>query len=154
MIICFIRRKKRSLEVVLSVLGGLATIAGLVAYIVKISMDYAKVKAEQIKLQEKIVEVESEYKEEIAEVTETIEQVKNDFEESFSGVKKYYSEQYKSLKESNSEKFKELYQSRNKTEVCLAELTSTVKMLVQNMDKQFSTIEKKIDDLSKKMGES
>lgn len=116
-------------------------------------MDYAKVKAEQSKIQEKLIEVETDCKEEVKEVTENIEQLKKDFDDRFTGVKKYYSEQFKSLKESNAEKFKELYQARNKTEVCLAELTSTVKMLVQNMDKQFSTIEKKIDDISKRMGE-
>lgn len=98
-------------------------------------MDYARVKAEQKILKQEMVEVEQR------------------LEESFTGVKQYYTEQFKEIKKSNSEKFKELYNSRNKTEICLAELTSTIKMLVQNMDKQYSSIEKKIDEISKRIGE-
>lgn len=136
----------RSLDVVLSILGGLATLVGFLAYIVKISMDYAKVKAETEKTQEKMLELEKEHKEDV-------DSIKQEFEERFVSAKNYYSTQVKELKENNAVKFKELYESRNKTEVCLAELTSTVKMLVQNMDKQFSSLEKKIDEISKRIGE-
>lgn len=124
--------KRRDLVTTISAVGGVLAVLG---YVVKISMDYAKVKAEQKILKQEMVEVEQR------------------LEESFTGVKQYYTEQFKEIKKSNSEKFKELYNSRNKTEICLAELTSTIKMLVQNMDKQYSSIEKKIDEISKRIGE-
>lgn len=124
--------KRRDLVTTISAVGGVLAVLG---YVVKISMDYARVKAEQKILKQEMVEVEQR------------------LEESFTGVKQYYTEQFKEIKKSNSEKFKELYNSRNKTEICLAELTSTIKMLVQNMDKQYSSIEKKIDEISKRIGE-
>lgn len=51
----------------------------------------------------------------------------------------------------NSEKFTELYNSRNKTNEALVELTTTVKLMVTNMDQQFSSLNKKIDDLAKEV---
>lgn len=49
----------------------------------------------------------------------------------------------------NALKFNELYNSRNKTNETLVELTTTVKMMVQNMDQQFVSLNKKIDELKK-----
>lgn len=49
----------------------------------------------------------------------------------------------------NALKFNELYNSRNKTNETLIELTTTVKMMVQNMDQQFVSLNKKIDELKK-----
>lgn len=54
---------------------------------------------------------------------------------------------------STSEKFKELFESRNKTQSNLAELTTTVKMLVANMDKSFATIDKKLDEITQRIYE-
>lgn len=50
-----------------------------------------------------------------------------------------------------SEKFKDLYNSRTETQTVLAELTTTVKMLVQNMDKQFNSIDGKLDEINKRI---
>lgn len=125
-------------------------------------MDYAKIKAEQIKTndviqelkeeqEEEIKKLEEKHNQEVKELENIITETKDEFLDRFAGYKKFAADQIKEIKESNSEKFKELYSARNKTEVCLAELTSTVKMLVQNMDKQFTTIEKKIDELAERV---
>lgn len=52
-------------------------------------------------------------------------------------------------RQSNALKFNELYNSRNKTNEALVELTTTVKMMVSNIDQQFSSLNKKIDELNK-----
>ena len=53
----------------------------------------------------------------------------------------------------NQRKFQELYESRNKTNDTLTELTTTIKMLIGNMDKQFATIDKQFSSLDKKIDE-
>lgn len=57
------------------------------------------------------------------------------------------------LKVKTSEKFKELYLSRNQTDNALTELTTTVKLLVQTMNKQFSTFDKQFETFDKKLDE-
>lgn len=50
----------------------------------------------------------------------------------------------------NSQKFVELFASRNKTNEALVELSTTLKIISSNIDKQFENLDKKIDTLSKK----
>lgn len=47
----------------------------------------------------------------------------------------------------NKKKFEELYNSRNQTNENLRELTTTVKILVSQNEKEFSAINKKLDDV-------
>lgn len=51
----------------------------------------------------------------------------------------------------NEKRFNELYTSRNQTNEVLTELSTTVKMLMQNINTQFQQLDKKIDEL-KNMG--
>lgn len=92
------------LSMVLSIVIGFV---GLLAYVVKVSMDYQKLKS---RLEQNEKRDEEERKE-------------------------------------NALKFNELYNSRNKTNETLTELTTTVKMLVSNINQQFTSLDKKIDEL-------
>lgn len=47
----------------------------------------------------------------------------------------------------NEKRFNELYTSRNQTNEVLTELSTTVKMLMQNINTQFQQLDKKIDEL-------
>lgn len=91
-------------SVIISLTGG---IVGILAYVVKISMDYQRIKS-RIDQNEKRDEEE---------------------------------------RRENALKFNELYNSRNKTNETLTELTTTVKMLVSNINQQFTSLDKKIDEL-------
>lgn len=91
-------------SVIISLIGG---IVGILAYVVKISMDYQRIKS-RIDQNEKRDEEE---------------------------------------RRENALKFNELYNSRNKTNETLTELTTTVKMLVSNINQQFTSLDKKIDEL-------
>lgn len=46
-----------------------------------------------------------------------------------------------------SKKFDELYASKSKTNEVLAELNTTIKMMISNFDNQFKNLDKKIDEL-------
>jgi len=46
-----------------------------------------------------------------------------------------------------SKKFDEIYKNQNVTSQTLIELTTTIKMMTQNMNQQFSNLEKKIDEI-------
>lgn len=81
--------------------------AGLLAYIIKISMDYSRLKAR------------------------FEENEKRDNEE----------------RRVNSAKFTELFNSRNRTNETLVELSTTMKMMLENMTNQFNNLERKIDSL-------
>lgn len=50
----------------------------------------------------------------------------------------------------NSHKFTELFNSRNKTNETLIELSTTLKLLSNNINKQFENLDKKIDALTTK----
>ena len=102
---------------------------GIVAYIVKISSDYAKLKAEKEELKRDIEQVREQYNAEL-------QIIRTDIAEQKAKV---------------SENFKALYHSRSETQNALTELTTTVKLLVQSMDKQFSTIDKKLDEIQNRI---
>lgn len=91
-------------SVIIGLIGG---IIGILAYVVKISMDYQRIKSR------------------------LDQNEKRDEEE----------------RRENALKFNELYNSRNKTNETLTELTTTVKMLVSNINQQFTSLDKKIDEL-------
>lgn len=55
------------------------------------------------------------------------------------------------MKAKISEKFKDLYHSRSETQNAVTELTTTVKILVQSIDKQFSQIDKKLDEIQSRI---
>lgn len=66
-------------------------------------------------------------------------------------------ERDKEEREKNDKKFDELYQASHKNNENLVELNTTIKMLVTNLntqyerfDKRFTSIESKLDELSKK----
>lgn len=92
------------IAVIVGIVGGLL---GILAYVVKISMDYQRLK------------------------TRLEQNEKRDEEE----------------RKENALKFNELYNSRNKTNEALTELTTTVKMMVTNLNQQFASLDKKIDEL-------
>lgn len=97
-------RWSRTFPVVISATVGLSA---LVAYIVKISMDYAK--------------------------------LKTDFENNRKRDEETRAE--------NDKKFSELYNSRNRTNDTLVELSTTLKMVATNIEQQFNSLDKKIDEL-------
>lgn len=49
----------------------------------------------------------------------------------------------------NSQNFTELFNSRNKTNEVLAELNTTIRMLVQNINTQFENLDNKIEELKR-----
>lgn len=51
--------------------------------------------------------------------------------------------------EKNEKKFDELFASRNKTNEALTELNTTMRMLIQNIDKQFENLDNKIEELKR-----
>lgn len=53
--------------------------------------------------------------------------------------------------EGNREKFADLFNSRTDTTKQLAELTTTVKILVQNMDKQFDGLKSALDEVKQEI---
>lgn len=52
-------------------------------------------------------------------------------------------------RQKTSKKFDELYASKNKTNEVLAELNTTIKMMINNFDNQFKNLDKKIDELKR-----
>lgn len=85
------------------------------AYVVKLSADYSRLKTK------------------VEQAEETIKNLFSDMEKK--------DEKY-------SQKFIDLYNSRNKTNETLTELTTTIKMLVQQMDKQSATTDKHFEAIN------
>jgi seryl-tRNA synthetase len=98
---------------ILGIIGG-GGLVGLLGKVIKMSMDYQKLKSDLQQTQSLISQ-----------------NSKRDEEE----------------RKENALKFNELYNSRNKTNEALVELTTTVKMMVTNIDQQFCSLNKKIDEL-------
>lgn len=96
--------RRKDLVTYISLIG---SVLGLLAYVIKISTDYSRLK------------------------TRFEENEKRDAEE----------------RKKNSEKFTELFNSRNKTNETLIELSTTMKIMVNNMNEQFKNLEQKIDKI-------
>lgn len=135
--VIFCKELQRSLQSILGIIGGFL---GIIVYIIKISIDYANLKNECANLKRAKIEFDNLKVDYSALKIEVKNNEKRDEEE----------------RKKNAEMFNELYNSRNKTNEVLVELASTVKNLVDNMDKKFNDqarqlekLEQKIDDLKR-----
>lgn len=88
-------------------------------------MDYARLKAEHEELKRDLQQCTCQYERELKNLRDELSE----------------------LKVKTSEKFKDLYHSRNETQNALTELTTTVKILVQSIEREFTAIDKKLDDI-------
>lgn len=118
-----------------ALLGLCATVVGLIAYVVRISMSFSKLQSSQADFQKKIDKLETDF-DEVQESNSKIEvlletNIKRDEED----------------RRMNSAKFTELFDSRNQMKEVLTDINATMKMLVSNMDDRFKSIEKKIDEI-------
>lgn len=110
------------------------TVIGILAYVVKISMDYSKVKTKCESYEMKLTVLET--------ICQKISQDMTTIQAEFKNNQKRDDEE----RAENNKKFEELYRSRNKTNDILVELSTTVKMLGSNIEQQFNSLEKKIDE--------
>lgn len=130
-----------TLSLVLSIIGG-GGLLGLITTIVKICMDYQKLKSSK-ETMEKTIE---------GQKVKTNALV-NDFtliHSDFLQLKMRVDENEKrdaEERKSSSQKFNELYNSRNQTNESLIKLTSTVENLVTLMSNNFDSINKKIEEI-------
>lgn len=122
----------RNLPVVIS---AILSIIGLLAYVVKISMDYSKLKTENDTLKKE----SADFKNRLSELEKDYRAIKTEVENN--------KERDEETRKENNKKFNELYDSRNKANDVLTELTTTLKMISQNIDQRFISLEKKIDEL-------
>lgn len=115
----------------------------IIAYIVKISIDYSKSKSEIKFLQTKTNRME----EEIQEVENDAEKI-GEIHSSVTNIEtrlNHVSDRMEEDRAKNSEKFTELYSYRNETIKTLAELTSTLKAMSEMMNQKLETIEKSLE---------
>lgn len=130
-----------TLALVLSIIGG-GGLIGLLSTIVKISMDYQKLKSAKEQMDNAIQ----------GQKTKTNALV-NDFNlihSDFIQMKLKIDENAKrdiEEREKNARKFDELFNSRNLTNETLIKLTTTVESLVATMSDKFETINFKIDEI-------
>lgn len=130
-----------TLSLVLSIIGG-GGLLGLVTTLVKISMDYQKLKSSKENM-EKMLD---------SQKTKT-NALLNDFtliHSDFMQLKMRVDENERrdtEERKSNSNKFNELYNSRNQTNESLIKLTSTVENLVTLMSNNFDAINKKFEEI-------
>lgn len=128
--------EEQAMTITVSALLGLcATVVGLIAYVVRISMSFSKLQSSQADFQKKIDKLETDF-DEVQESNSKIEvlletNIKRDEED----------------RRMNSAKFTELFDSRNQMKEVLTDINATMKMLVSNMDDRFKSIEKKIDEI-------
>ena len=118
-----------------TIIGLCATIAGLVAYVVKISISYGKTQSQLsdvIKMSTQLKEENSTIKDKVSILEIVVE----------NNSKRDEEERLKSCK-----KFDDLYASKNKTNEVITELTTTIKLMMNNFDSQFRNLDKKIDEL-------
>lgn len=116
------------------------SICALIGYIVKISFSYSKLKAEQhntasdVDLLKSCNDVNTSKLAILSNKISTLDILVSD------NTKKL---------EKNEKKFDELFASRNKTNETLTELNTTMRMLIQNIDKQFENLDNKIEELKR-----
>lgn len=136
-----------TLALVLSIVGG-GGLIGLLSTIVKISMDYQKLKSAKEQMDNAIQ----------GQKTKTNALV-NDFNlihSDFIQMKLKIDENAKrdiEEREKNARKFDELFNSRNLTNETLIKLTTTVESLVATMSDKFETINFKIDEIKSDLRE-
>lgn len=136
-----------TLALVLSIIGG-GGLIGLLSTIVKISMDYQKLKSAKEQMDNAIQ----------GQKTKTNALV-NDFNlihSDFIQMKLKIDENAKrdiEEREKNARKFDELFNSRNLTNETLIKLTTTVESLVATMSDKFETINFKIDEIKSDLRE-
>ena len=109
------------------ILGIIAGILGIFGYVVKISMDYAKLKARVDDMEKDIIK-HNELPQDITELKSDVTHLKN-------------------LQQENYLRIKELTNSQNKTNDTLVELSTTIKMMVGNINMQFDNLNSKIIEL-------
>lgn len=126
------------------ILGVLVPLCALIAYIVKISFSYSKLKEEQKKADESIDFLKTCNDVNTKQIS--LAQTKLSTLEIFiQGNTKKLDE----CEKKNSQKFDELFNSRNKTNEVLAELNTTIRMLVSNINTQFENLDNKIEELKR-----
>ena len=126
------------------IISVLVPLCALVAYIVKISFSYSKLKEEQKQNNDDI-----DFLKTCNDVnTKQISLMQN----KINTLEIFIQTNTKKLddcEKKNSQKFDELFNSRNKTNEVLAELNTTIRMLVQNLNSQFENLDSKIEELKR-----
>lgn len=110
----------------------------VVGYIVRLSVKYAN---NEKQTQDNADSIEKITKE-LAEIKISSTTLQTQFET--------HNKQYELDVKNNANMFNELYNSRNKTNETLTELSTTLKILVSNIDNQFNSLDKKIDSLKER----
>lgn len=119
---------------IISIIGG-GGLIGIIGKVIKMSMEYQKLKTKTDLLDSNFLALQKNY--------ETLTLDYNQIKTRFENNEKRDEEERKE----NNAKFAELYNSRNKTNETLTELSTTIKMLVSNINQQFEMLDKKIDSL-------
>lgn len=107
-------------------------------YIVRLSVKYANNEKQTQDNADSIAKISKE----LAEIKISANTLQTQFDT--------HSKQYEFDTKNNATMFNELYNSRNKTNETLTELSTTLKLLVSNIDNQFNSLDKKIDSLKEK----
>ena len=103
------------------VLGLVLSILGVISYIVKLAVDYSRLKSEVKELKSDLVQYKKELENKINDIVKTIEEMKM--------------------------QIRELYEFRLSTSQVLTELSTTLKMMSDNINNQFKNLQEKLDKL-------
>lgn len=125
---------------------------GIIAYIVKLSYDYSKLKT-RFENNEKR---DNEEREADSKKFEALYNFQNGIDKTLIGITSTLNGISKNVeddKKSNEKKFNELFNSRNKTNDTLTELTTTLKMMLDSIDSKFKSIDVQFQNLDKKIDE-
>lgn len=136
-----------TLALVLSIVGG-GGLIGLLSTIVKICMDYQKLKSAKEQMENAIQGQKTK--------TNALVSDFNLIHSDFMQMKLRIDENAKrdaEEREKSARKFDELYNSRNSTNETLIKLTTTVESLVATMSDKFETINFKIDEIKSDLRE-
>lgn len=105
------------------ILGLVLSILGVLSYVVKLAVDYSRLKSE-------------------------VKELKNDLQQEKKELENKIDTQSESISEIKS-KIQELADFKYTTGQVLSELSTTLKMMSQNIDIQFKNLEDKIDSIGK-----
>lgn len=146
-IVLFFNRKELPSDIK-EIIAVCVSLCGIVAYIVKISFNFAKLKERQQESEKDILALQNN--------NENVEKSTALVTNKISTLEVFIQNNTKRLEDNelkNSQKFTELFTSRNNTNEVLAELNTTIRMLVQNMNKKFDGFDKQFEKLDNKIEE-
>ena len=107
-----------------TLIGLICSLLGVLGYVVKLAVDYSKLKSEVKELKSDLLQYKKELENKINDIMKDVEEIRNNI--------------------------KELYEFRYTTGQALTEVSTTLKMLSNNINQQFKNLEDKIDQIGKK----